>query len=402
MSVRRTALIAWDYPPSASGLAIAAREIAESLVEAGIDVTVYTLDRNGRSEENGVTIVGAVPERAGADGWLRKRMVLGHLVAPRWFARTVAADHAARPFDCLEATNWYAPGALARRLPDLTFVTRHSTPAASTGALNGSLRDRLDGRFACRLEATSARRSHGHIFNTAAHGEKICALYGLDPGAPRAVIGLSLPPERLARASGAAYPHAAGRNNDPVEILFVGRAEVRKGFDCLLGAVDILSRETASGTLPDFRLRLVGIDAGEVAGLAPETGRHVETLGRLSDTALDDAYRRADLVAAPSRYESFGLVYQEALAFGRPVVGLAVDPSARQVIGESRAGLLATEASGPALADVLRPAISDPALRLECHRQALAAAGRFSRRSLSEGTHALYSAARDYRQYQGR
>ncbi|SMC89042.1 Glycosyltransferase involved in cell wall bisynthesis [Fulvimarina manganoxydans] len=402
MTIRRTALIAWDYPPSASGLAVAAREIAESLTEADVDVTVYTLDRSDRRVENGVTIVGALPKRAMISGWLRRRMALGHLVAPRWFMEAIAPDHKADPFDCLEATNWYAPGALARRLPDLTFVTRHSTPGASTGALSGSLRNRIDGRFACRLEASSARRSHGHIFNTAPHGETVSRLYELNRETPRAVIGLSLPPERLARAAGAAYPHRDRNEGEPVELLFVGRAEERKGFDCLLSAIEILSKDVASGALPDFRLRLVGIEAEHIAGLGSAAKRHVDMLGRLSDRALDEAYRQADLVVAPSRYESFGLVYQEALAFGRPVIGLAVDPSAREVVGASGAGLLAQEASGTALAEMLRRAIRDPALRLDLHQHALAAAGRFSRRSLAAETLALYSAASAWRKRHGR
>ncbi|TXM93855.1 glycosyltransferase family 4 protein, partial [Methylobacterium sp. WL103] len=43
----RVAYLAWDYPPAPSGLSTAAREIAESLAEAGADVTVFTLDRTG-------------------------------------------------------------------------------------------------------------------------------------------------------------------------------------------------------------------------------------------------------------------------------------------------------------------------------------------------------------------
>ncbi len=54
----RVALLAWDYPPSPSGLSTAAREIAESLVEAGADVTVFTLDRSGRTQVGGVLIEG--------------------------------------------------------------------------------------------------------------------------------------------------------------------------------------------------------------------------------------------------------------------------------------------------------------------------------------------------------
>ena len=402
MTIRRTALIAWDYPPSASGLAVAAREIAESLTEADVDVTVYALDRSDRRVENGVTVVGALPRTALIGGWLRRRMGLGHLVAPRWFLEAIAPDHRADPFDCLEATNWYAPGALARRLPHLTFVTRHSTPGASTGALSGSLRDRIDGRFACRLEAASARRSDGHLFNTAPHGETVGCLYELDRKTPSAVVGLSLPPERLARAAGATYPPHDRAQGEPVELLFVGRAEERKGFDCLLAAIEILTKDAASGALPDFRLRLVGIEAEQIAGLGSAAKGHVEILGRLCDRALDEAYRHADLVVAPSRYESFGLVYQEALAFGRPVIGLAVDPSAREVVGTSGAGLLAREASGPALAEVLRPAIRDPALRDDLHKRASAAAGRFSRKSLAAETLALYGAASAWRKRHGR
>ncbi|EAS50433.1 possible glucosyltransferase [Aurantimonas manganoxydans SI85-9A1] len=393
MSRLRTALIAWDYPPSASGLAVAAREIAESLAAAGAEAHVYTLDRQGSEVIEGVRVIGCQPPEGGAGPWLRRRAAIGHLVAPRWFAARIAADHRQRPFDCLEATNWYAPGAFASRIPDLPFVTRHSTPAISTGAISGGLRDRMDGRYACRLEATTARRSAGHIFNTQSHGEKVRALYGLDEAAPQAVIGLSLPPERLARAAGAPYPPAG----EELRLLSVGRAEARKGFDCLMGALAILADEVATGALPRFRLDLVGIGAEDLPPLDDRARSCLTLHGRLDDAALDAAYREADLVVAPSRYESFGLVYQEALAFGRPVIGLSVDPSARRVVGDSGAGLLAADASGAALADVLRPALGDADLRLQLHRRAVAAAGRFTRQTLGKETLALYEAAREFR-----
>ncbi|MFY9289235.1 MAG: glycosyltransferase family 1 protein, partial [Methylorubrum rhodinum] len=62
----RVALLAWDYPPAPSGLSTAAREIAESLVEAGGNVTVFTLDRTGRTRVGGVTVDGlALPPGGG-------------------------------------------------------------------------------------------------------------------------------------------------------------------------------------------------------------------------------------------------------------------------------------------------------------------------------------------------
>ena len=55
----RCCLLAWDYPPSPSGLSTAAREIAESLAAAGCDMTVVTLDRVGVQQERGVRVIGA-------------------------------------------------------------------------------------------------------------------------------------------------------------------------------------------------------------------------------------------------------------------------------------------------------------------------------------------------------
>ncbi|WP_329610394.1 glycosyltransferase family 4 protein [Jiella pelagia] len=186
------------------------------------------------------------------------------------------------------------------------------------------------------------------------------------------------------------------RQEPPVELLFVGRAEARKGFDCLMAAVEVLAAELSGEDGPAFHLSLVGISEADLPELSNGARSHVTLLGRLDDAELDDAYRAADIVVAPSRYESFGLVYQEALAFGRPVVALSVDPSARQVIGESGAGLLAAEASGAALAAVLARAIRDPELCRTFHERALAAAGRFTRKSLAAETLALYEAARAF------
>ena len=53
---------------------------------------------------------------------------------------------------------------------------------------------------------------------------------------------------------------------------------------------------------------------------------------RVDEATLHDLMEAAHVIVAPSRYESFGLVYQEAMMFGRPVVACAEDPSARLFI----------------------------------------------------------------------
>lgn len=386
----RTALLAWDYPPAPSGLSTAAREIAESLAQAGADVTVFTLDRRGREPVGGVAVEGLALPAGGGLARLRLWGAIGHLAAPLAFRRAVLAAHARAPFAVIEATNWYAPAALLAGRRDLPLVTRSSTPAAFTRGDGAGPRDRLDGLAADALERRQARGSAGLIANTAAHGAVIARAYRLSGRQPSAVIGLSLPPEILTSARAASYPG----EDVPVQLLFVGRAEARKGFDALLGAVAILAGEQARGDLPPFRLDLVGVPPDDLPPDLPEAARRrIRARGRIDAAALARAYTDAHAVLAPSRYESFGLVYQEAMAYGRPVVACAEDASARAFVGAPGAGPLAATATGPALADALRPLLVDPGLRRACRARALAAAGRFDRASLGRETLALYEAA---------
>ena len=386
----RTALLAWDYPPSPSGLSTAAREIAESLAEAGAEVTVFTLDRTGHARVGGVTIIGLALPPGSPLARLRLWGSAGHLAAPLAFRHAVRAAHAAAPFDVIEATNWYAPAALLAGHRGLPLVTRSSTPAAFTRDPAGSVRNRLDGWTADRLERRQVRGSAGLIANTAAHGDVVARAYGLAGRQPAAVIGLSLPPEVAAAVRGAPYPETA----EPLRLLFVGRAEARKGFDALLAAVALLGTEQARGDLPPFVLDLVGVPPDDLPADLPEAARrHVRARGRIDGHALSAAYAASHAVLAPSRYESFGLVYQEALAYGRPVVACAEDASARAFVGAPGAGPLASTATGPALAEALRPLFTDPDLRRAYRARALAAAGRFDRASLGRETLALYERA---------
>lgn len=68
-------------------------------------------------------------------------------------------------------------------------------------------------------------------------------------------------------------------------------------------------------------LRIVG-DGPDRRRLERRAGRNVEFLGRLSDEAVRDEYRRALAVVLPGE-EDFGIVPVEAQACGRPSVALA-------------------------------------------------------------------------------
>ncbi|MDJ0277835.1 glycosyltransferase family 4 protein [Sphingomonas sp. 2R-10] len=384
----RIGLVSWAYPPEKSGLSRAACEIAQALAEAGHDVRVVTMDRSDRSMDGAVEVIGA--SEGGWLAWARRLPGIGHLCGPAMIARTVRRLHAERPFDVVEATNWYAPGLWVALTGPAPLVTRNSTPVATSAARSRSVRDRIDRWAAVTLEALSARASAGLISNTGAHGAKIAALYGTrPPGACHAVIGLSLPPAIVDAGRAASYPPG----NDVLRLLFVGRNEPRKGTDALIGALPALAAEADAGTLPDFRLTMIGLHRQELDRLPPAALRRIDSYHRVEDDALHAALAAADIVVAPSRYESFGLVYQEAMTFGRPIAACGEDPSARLFVGGSGAGLLADDCTPQALGAILRRMLGDGDLRQALSAAARVAAGRFTRAGLAAETAAAYVAA---------
>lgn len=106
-------------------------------------------------------------------------------------------------------------------------------------------------------------------------------------------------------------------------ILTVGRlttADTYKGFDTLIEAMPAIRR-----TYPTARLRIVGTgdDQPRLVALAASLGvaGSVDFLGPISDEELRSEYAACDLFALPSRREGFGLVYLEAMIYGKPCIG---------------------------------------------------------------------------------
>ena len=119
-------------------------------------------------------------------------------------------------------------------------------------------------------------------------------------------------------------------------------------------------------------LRIVG-DGPDRRRLEARAPRNVEFLGRVSDEAVRDEYRRALAVLMPGE-EDFGIVPLEAQACGRPVVALARGGALETVI-DGDTGVLFSEPEAGAMAAALERAARhqwDPS-RLRDH------AGRFAR-----------------------
>jgi len=107
------------------------------------------------------------------------------------------------------------------------------------------------------------------------------------------------------------------KNNQQLNLLFCGQMIYRKGLDILLKAFELL---TPQG---DVALHLVGREAElneMMLILSPESRRKVIYHGFQSPEKLPEFFDKADVFILPSRYDGWGVVVNQALGAGLPII----------------------------------------------------------------------------------
>ena len=169
---------------------------------------------------------------------------------------------------------------------------------------------------------------------------------------------------------GVAKPRIRSKPVEPPLILSVGIQHPRKGHDILVAALERLRHI-------DWTAVIVGSAwdpayADELALQAANfgLGPRLRFEGRVEDAKLEELYRTAGIFALATRYEGYGIVFDEALAYGLPIVSCRTGAVPDTV--PSDAGLLVptddSAAFADALADLLenrdrRKALADAAKR---------------------------------------
>jgi glycosyltransferase involved in cell wall biosynthesis len=159
----------------------------------------------------------------------------------------------------------------------------------------------------------------------------------------------------------------------PLRLVFVGNVTPRKGLDTL---VDGLSRTTCP-----WELRVVGSREADpayvrsVADLARSAGvaDRVSFLGRVDDGRLADVLAESHVLAVPSAYEGFGIVYLEGMGFGLPALATSAG-GASELVTHRRDGWLVDPGDPADVADALAPVCRD---RERLARMGVAALGRY-------------------------
>lgn len=177
------------------------------------------------------------------------------------------------------------------------------------------------------------------------------------------ILPCSLDPHRSNLVSSVSLGESAGRQND-LRLLSVARlvaSEVGKGVDTVIRAFpELLS------SFPGLRFVVIGDGPGRVRleHLAREmrVDHAVEFRGFVSETELEREYSNCAVYVMPSASEGFGLVFIEAMAYGKPVVAARVG-GAPEVVQDRVTGLLIDVGDVTALTQSVKRLLEDADLR---------------------------------------
>lgn len=154
---------------------------------------------------------------------------------------------------------------------------------------------------------------------------------------------------------------SAPSHDDSVNILFSGQLIARKGCDILLEAFSKVSPRH-----PQARLTLLGggPERSKLEGMIPDALRdRVVFLGHRQPFELPDIFASAHVFCLPSRYDGWGVVINEAIGAGLPIVVSDSVGAGRDLVRDGVNGYVTRTGDHEQLAQALGRIVGDPQLR---------------------------------------
>ncbi len=220
--------------------------------------------------------------------------------------------------------------------------------------------------------AAAVRRMHGYVSVSQYTMDRLRSVYSIPSGKLEFILPNVVSPYLLKDDS----MRTASQDGDP-ELLTVSRMDEHdryKGIDTVLRSLpDLLIQ------FPRLRYTIIGdgSDRERLTKLAHELDikSHVNFLGRVSDDALHECYRRCTVFVLPSSKEGFGFVYVESMAYGKPIVA-AKAGATPEVVVDGEQGILVDYDNVQQLTAALSTLLCDPDLRQRMGRAGLEAVRR--------------------------
>ncbi len=224
----------------------------------------------------------------------------------------------------------------------------------------------------CWIEKAYLRGVDGYIFNSQTTAASVNSLV---PGKP-AVIAYP-GKDRFVPEITEQEIAVRSQREGPLRIVFLGNIIPRKGLDMLIRSLKPLPRAT-------WRMTVIGsmdrnkTHSRSILQLVRSNGleKNISFTGQIPDAAVAEFLRNHHVLAVPSHYEGYGIVYVEAMGFGLPVIGTGAG-GACEIIEHDVNGLLINPEDIPKLTGYLRRLNEDRDLLYRMSTNALRKYGEF-------------------------
>ena len=248
------------------------------------------------------------------------------------------------------------------------------------------------GRWLRRLAQRPVRR---HAAAVAAIGSRAASKYRalLGPGATVFNIPYycDVRPYLAIRRGWESRPVWSGRptSDRPVRFLFSGQLIPRKGVDILIRAF-----ESVCERHPRVTLTILGDGPGRDRYrrmVSPEWRPRTRFVGFVQPDGLPRYFAEADVFVLPSRYDGWGVVVNEAVAAGMPVIATSAVGAVSDLVEPGRNGFVVAPADVMGLAAAMRHFADDPGLIASMGRRSRQIAGDWTTASGAERWYAALS-----------
>lgn len=346
-------LISTGFPPeNGGGIGTYIFNLSKGLVALGHTVHVITPTSNKgyTAEQEGSLFIHRLPKKI-----LPK--VEAYFPGIRWSIQIyhlIKKLHKKSPIDVIEFPNWEAPGVVSQLLLNIPTIVRVHTPFFETLSLDSNEVGFGD-KMVCRFEEWSCRKANQLVSSTRCHAKTIASEYQIEVDdiciLPLGIIDKN-PKDKIIKSRGEHF-----------KILYVSRLENRKGTLAFLNSIPLIYKQHHS-----IQVDIIGSDRPHAPGDIQfqqyfnqnfkDYSEVVTFHGFVDDQMLDRFYKEANIFVVPSVYESFGLIYVEAMMYGLPSVA-TVGGGIPEVITNNVDGFLTEVNHNEQIADSVIKLIND-------------------------------------------
>lgn len=356
----RIAYFSPNYPgvTAEGGIGTYTRDLARTLVDRGHEVHVVTPGKPGTVEDRGVTVHLTDT----------RYLPIGDRLVPELGTcyRVSRALHGLvrkQGVEIVEFPNWEGAGLLFALWRSVPLVVRLSTSSLEAQQIDGTPPSR-HAAWDVRREHWMSRRASQLVTHSRAHRQQMVEEIGVPAEEIRvSPLGIATFPDFVRPPS----------RSEALNVVYLGRLEKRKGTLDLLHAIPGVLAQ-----VPSAQFTLIGADRPHCPGgrthaqyiretFPEQIQQHIHLAGRLSDAEVNRHLQTADVFVAPSLYESFGLIFVEAMRWGTPVIGARAG-GIPEIVTDGETGLLVPPGDSAQLQQAILRMLQDEALRTNLGR----------------------------------